>query len=184
VLKLSPRRLPLPLMPRRIALWATPTLLRPLPPCRLAAWSCPKPGLARSTRRPRSFPSCTLRLPETWLAAFSAASPSLTVAPRALPAATSNAPPAALLGSILQAQVRGPSILLALEPVVMPVLAEQALPARVPASAHGPALARRVLVVRLVRVAQRLPAKRRVRSVHQRAAVVDVPNIPRRRKAP
>jgi len=184
MLKLSPQRLPLPLMLRRIAPRVTPTSLRPLPLCRRAAWSCPKPGLARSTRRPRWFPPCTLRLPETWLAAFSAASPSLTVAPPALPAATSSAPLAALLGSILQAQVRGPSILPAPEPAVMPVLAEQALPARVPASEHGPALARRAPAVRLVRVAQRLPAKRRARSAPLLVAAVDVPSIPRRRKAP
>jgi hypothetical protein len=180
LLNRSLQRLPLPRMPRCIAPWATPTLLRPQPPCRRAAWSCPKPDLARFTRRPRWFPSCTLRRPATWLAAFSAASPSLIAAPRALRAATFSAPPAAHQGSILAAPVRVPSILPAPAPAL--TLAPER-PEHVPALAHALALDHPAPAARLVRVALRPPAKRRVRSVHQRAAVVDVPSTPRRRKA-
>jgi hypothetical protein len=176
----SPLRLQLLLMPPRIAPWATHTLLRPLPPCRRAAWSCPKPGLARSTRRPRWFQSCTPRRPVTWLAAFSAASQSSIAAPRAVRAALSSALPAAHQVSILAAPVRVPSILPAPAPAL--TLAPER-PEHVPALAHALALDHPAPAVRLVRVELHPPAKLRVRSVHQRAAVVDVLSTPRRRKA-
>ena len=56
-------------------------------------------------------------------------------------------------------------------------------PAHDPALAHVLALDHPVPAVRLVRVALRPPAKRRARSVPLRVAAVDVPSIPRRRKA-
>ena len=179
----------------RIALPATPTRFRlPLdnPP---AASSCRRPVLVRCTRLRLWWLRRRWRLPAIrLLAAFSVAGPSLIVVPvvpRAVLAAIRPGP-VALLDSIPPVSspaVPDPSIRPAplraamLAPAVLP-----AVPARVPALAHGPAsVARLVLVlvalpVRVALEAQRLRARLRVRSALPQRAVVVVSSIPRPRK--
>jgi hypothetical protein len=172
---------------RRAALQATRTPHRQPLPCLPAAWLCPKPGLARSIRRPIQLHPHPPQALEIRPPAFNAASRSSTAGPLEALALIPNALREALQDSIRPERARVPSILPALhreatpDQVVLPLLA----PA--PVMARGPALERPVpadSAARHVLAALRPPARRLVRSERRPAeAEVDARSTPRPKKA-